>query len=61
MNTCKAITELISQGNEQKLTVFQLGAIRFHLLFCPYCRAFDKNTRQIRQLMHAFKQREEND
>lgn len=59
MKNCKVITELISLGNEQKLGLNQRFAVQIHLLICPYCRAFNKNNRQIRQLMHTFKQQED--
>ncbi|ACA31244.1 hypothetical protein [Histophilus somni] len=57
MKNCKEITELISLSNEKKLAFYQKCAINIHLLFCPYCRAFKKNDRQIKRLMQEFKQK----
>lgn len=61
MKSCKDVTELISLSNEQKLTFNQHYALRFHLLFCPYCRAFRTNNKKLRQLILQFKQREESE
>lgn len=56
---CKTVSELISLNLEQKVVFRQQCEINIHLLFCPYCRAFKKNTRQIRQLMKQFQHRQE--
>lgn len=58
MRKCKEITELISYSNEHKLIFSQKCAIKMHLLFCPYCKAFKKNNDQLRILMHQFKSRD---
>lgn len=59
MKDCKTITQLISLSNEHKLAFNQRCAMSFHLLFCPYCRAFKQNNKQMRELLEQFKQREE--
>lgn len=59
MKSCLRITELISLEFEQKLAWNQQYAVKVHLLFCPYCRAFQQNSQQIHQLMQQFKQKEE--
>lgn len=56
---CKDITELISLKQEQKISFKQQVAIDFHLLFCPYCRAFKRNCEEMHGLMQQFKDKEE--
>lgn len=59
MKKCKQITELISLQHEQKLSLKQQSAVHFHLIFCPYCRAFKQNSKKISLLMKEFKTRQE--
>lgn len=59
MKDCKTITQLISLSSERKLVFNQRCVISVHILFCPYCRAFKKNNKQMRGFIEQFKQREE--
>lgn len=57
MKNCQEITELISLSNEKKLTFQQRCAVKIHLLFCSYCRAFKQNDQHIKRLMLEFKEK----
>lgn len=54
MLNCKEITELISLSCEQKLNFKQQLQLKIHLMMCPRCRSFARNTEKVDQLMKAF-------
>lgn len=54
MLNCKETTELISLSCEQKLNFKQQLQLKIHLMMCPRCRGFARNTEKIEQLMKNF-------
>lgn len=54
MLNCKKITELISLEYEQPLTLKQKIELKLHLMMCPRCRGFARNSEKVEQMMKQF-------
>lgn len=51
MPTCQEVSHLTSTSMDEKLTVRQKLGVRFHLLFCKWCRLFNKQMLQLRTII----------
>ncbi|WP_244151969.1 zf-HC2 domain-containing protein [Rodentibacter myodis] len=56
MMRCKQATQFISLSYEQPLSTYQKIRLKTHLLICPYCRAFGKNTKRLHHLLKDYGQ-----
>lgn len=54
MLTCKEISKLVSDSLDRKLPVRQRIGVRFHLMMCSMCRAYEKQTHLLRKMMHSY-------
>lgn len=54
MMSCKDMSELISLGQDQKLSIRQKMMLRIHLLFCEACSRFDKQIRFLNRAMENY-------
>jgi predicted anti-sigma-YlaC factor YlaD len=50
MNSCRKMTELMSQQLDRPLSVSERLSLRFHLMMCRGCRNFSRNMTQLRQV-----------
>jgi predicted anti-sigma-YlaC factor YlaD len=50
MNSCRKMTELMSQQLDRPLSVSERIGLRFHLMMCRGCRNFSRNMAQLRQI-----------
>ena len=58
---CKEATRAISDGQDQALGWRVRMRLRFHLMICPYCLDFSRQTRFLRQAARLAKARQEHD
>ncbi|MDG6260426.1 zf-HC2 domain-containing protein [Glaesserella parasuis] len=61
MLNCQQISELISLQQEQSLCKSQYIQLKIHLMLCPYCRAFKRNTDKLNLFLKGFCQGYEGD
>ncbi len=57
MDSCKKITGMISEGLDRELSFNERMRIRFHLLMCAGCSAFEKQMQFLRLAGHALSER----
>ncbi|WP_456300212.1 zf-HC2 domain-containing protein [Rodentibacter haemolyticus] len=55
---CKQATQFISLSYERPLSVYQKIRLKTHLLICPHCRAFGKNTERVHHFLKNYCQGE---
>ncbi|MDN3452814.1 zf-HC2 domain-containing protein [Psychrobacter sp. 5A.1] len=55
MKNCLKITQIASDAQERKLSMGEKMQMHTHLMMCPGCRAFVKNTDTLSQMMKAYK------
>jgi predicted anti-sigma-YlaC factor YlaD len=51
MLSCKKTAQLLSQGMDRRLALWERVALRLHLAICDGCRNFKKQTAFLRQAM----------
>ena len=51
MISCKKSTELICQSLDRPLTLWEKMQLRFHLLMCRGCKAFQKQSQALDRLI----------
>jgi hypothetical protein len=57
MLSCKEATQLVSQGLDRRLGVFERAALRLHLLICSGCRNFGAQALFLRRMVQQLKER----
>jgi predicted anti-sigma-YlaC factor YlaD len=50
MNSCRKMTELMSQQLDRPLSLPERLELRLHLMMCRGCRNFSRNMAQLRQV-----------
>ncbi len=55
MATCEEVTRLKSESMDSKLSLRQKFSIKFHVIFCQWCRKYGKQLDMIRQAAQKFK------
>ena len=58
MKNCEEITRLASDAQERPLQISEKLQMHTHLLMCPACRTFYKNTDVLSKMMKTLKQSE---
>jgi len=53
MPTCKEVSHLTSSSMDEKLTFRQKLGVRFHLMFCKWCRLFRSQVMQMRAVIKS--------
>ena len=51
MLSCKKTAQLLSQGMDRRLALWERVALRLHLAICDGCRNFKKQAAFLRQAM----------
>ena len=51
---CLRVTRLISEAQDDALTLAERLRVRLHLLFCADCRHFKRNTEALHQIMKRY-------
>lgn len=51
---CLRVTRLISEAQDDALTLAERLRVRLHLLFCADCRHFKHNTEALHQIMKRY-------
>ena len=51
MLSCKKTAQLVSQGMDRRLGLWERAAVRLHLAICDGCTNFKKQTAFLRQAM----------
>ena len=51
---CKDVTRLLSESMDRKLPWHMRAGIRFHHLFCVWCKRYGKQLHLIRQALRDF-------
>lgn len=51
---CLRVTRLISEAQDDALTLAERLRVRLHLLFCADCRHFRRNTEALHQIMKRY-------
>jgi predicted anti-sigma-YlaC factor YlaD len=54
MKSCSEITELLSEGQDRKLSFFESLATRTHLMMCRGCRHYSKQLDFLRNAVRAY-------
>ena len=54
MLTCKEISRLVSESLDRELPLRQRMAVRFHLMMCSMCRAYQKQTLLLRSAVRSY-------
>ena len=54
--TCKEASRLLSQSQEQKLTLSQRAALRLHLSACIACTRFGAQLNSLRAAMRKYRE-----
>ena len=55
MPSCNEVTRLKSDSMDSVLPIRQRLAIRFHMLFCQWCRKYGEQLDMIRGVTHKFR------
>ena len=55
MKNCLKMTQIASDAQERKLSTGEKLQMHTHLMMCPGCRSFVKNTDTLSQMMKAYK------
>jgi len=58
MLNCRQITRLVSQSLDRKLPWYQRLAVRFHLLYCVWCRRYANQVLFLRKATKALEAEE---
>ncbi len=53
---CKGASRLISQMQDQRLTLRKRWLVRLHLLFCDACRHFERQLAILREAMVRYRE-----
>ena len=51
---CLKVTKLISDAQERQLSFIEKVGMQAHLITCPHCRNFKRNSEQISKMMKKF-------
>jgi predicted anti-sigma-YlaC factor YlaD len=51
---CKAVSKLISEGQDEKLPTTERARMRLHFVMCERCRNVDEQLAFMRQAMHRL-------
>lgn len=57
MMNCKQATQLMSESHDRTLTRWQRIGLKFHLLICNGCRAYNKHLDFISKAMQQMRDR----
>lgn len=57
MRSCRDISALVSKELDQKLSLAERVAVKFHLLMCSQCRNFRKQSHFIRNVTKQYVER----
>jgi hypothetical protein len=49
MLNCRQVTRLVSQSMEVRLPWYQRAGVRFHLLYCVWCRRYASQVQFLRK------------
>lgn len=52
MLNCKQITQLISDGLDRKLSLWQRMNLRLHLMMCGACSAYSRQVTTLHRVIH---------
>jgi predicted anti-sigma-YlaC factor YlaD len=55
---CKHTSELLSQGQDRRLTVAEKIRLRLHLLLCQGCRNFSRQLAFMRTALQQYRDRD---
>ena len=58
MMSCKEATQLLSQGLDRQLTLWERCGLRFHLLICRGCEATARHFAFLRKATGAWRERQ---
>jgi hypothetical protein len=54
MLNCRQVTRLVSQSMDARLPWFQRLGVRFHLLYCVWCRRYASQVQFLRKAVKGF-------
>lgn len=57
MLTCKEVSKLVSESLDRQLPAHQRIAVRLHLMMCSLCRAYEKQTLQLKSILRTYARR----
>lgn len=59
MLNCQDATRLLSESQEQTLTLHERMSLKMHVMMCSGCRNFGKQMFALRQVARAYTQRKD--
>ena len=59
MLKCQQATQLLSEQLERPLSRGEVWSLRLHTSLCKSCRNFGKQMPQLRQILQAYKQQQD--
>jgi hypothetical protein len=58
IQNCLAATKLISKGQHVKLNTYDRLSLSVHLVFCKYCKSFEKDMEYVKKELHQLNKEE---
>jgi hypothetical protein len=55
MLNCKEVSRLVSRQQDERLPLGERLKMRFHMLWCAACRAFERQTALLREAMRRYR------
>jgi hypothetical protein len=56
MLNCKEVSRLVSRQQDERLPLGERLKMRFHMLWCAACRAFERQTALLREAMRRYRE-----
>lgn len=60
MNSCREMTQLMSQQLDRRLSRYERVKLRLHLMMCKGCRNFERNLSDMRQIFTGIGTQDKN-
>jgi hypothetical protein len=57
--TCKQVSNHLSKEDYEKLPPFQKATLKFHVLVCPICGAYNRMVMKFQDMSRVFREKEE--
>ena len=59
IQNCLAATRLISKGQHQPLSTYDRISLNVHLMFCKYCKSFEKDLNYVKSELEKLDEQEQ--
>lgn len=57
--TCKQVSNHLSKEDYEKLSPFEKATLKFHVLVCPVCGAYNRQVMKFQDMVRTYRARED--